>query len=80
MRGFLEFCMLVSHGSHFFIICSEIWFSDGGFSVENPPVEVTPDFAHESCKGSVESVIGEIHWGKEDGFAPPTFSYNVAAR
>jgi hypothetical protein len=44
-----------------------------GFSTENPPVEITPDFAHESCKGSGEEVIGEIHWGKEDGLAPCTF-------
>ena len=40
---------------------------------ENPPVEITPGFAHESCKDSGEAAIGEIHWGKEDGLAPCTF-------
>ena len=29
--------------------------------VENPPAEVTPDFAHEPCKGYREEAIGEIH-------------------
>jgi hypothetical protein len=30
-------------------------------TVENPPVEVTTDFALESCEGSRETALGEIH-------------------
>ncbi len=41
--------------------------------VENPPAEVTPDFAHEPCKGSEEAVIGESQKEEEDGLALCTF-------
>ena len=41
--------------------------------VENPPVEVTPDFSHYPCKGHRGTVIGESKKVEEVGLAPCTF-------
>ncbi len=41
--------------------------------VENPPVEVTPDFTHETCKDHRGEVIGETKKVEEVGLGPCTF-------
>ena len=41
--------------------------------VENPPAEATPDFTHDPCKDSEETVIGESQKEEEAGLALCTF-------
>ncbi len=44
-----------------------------GVKVENPPAEVTPDFAYKPCKGFQAAVIEESQKDEETGLALCTF-------
>ena len=77
----LDFWVFVFQTSLCLIICLDRVRWDGGITftrimckmVENPPVEVAPDFAHYPCKDNWEEAIGEPRREEQEGLSPCTF-------